>query len=324
MPSRIRSGLLRVFEQYPIAVGQPFRDHPLNHFWTHQFSRALYEAIDSDQLYHVEASMGKGRWAGCPWAVILDILVTETPQEGYYIVYLFREDMKGVYLSLNQGVTSIREEYKEDPKKVLKRRAADFRGKIGPLPANFSETEIDLAGDKHGLSSYYEAGNICAHYYAKEALPSESELILDLKTLLEIYGDLSYRDTKENIETHVRDGGADEFRGIEDRSKVRLHKRIEGSAKLKKEAKRIHGYMCHACAFDFEKRYGLIGHQYIEAHHLVPVSTLKGQKVELDARRDFAVLCSNCHRMIHRLEKPEDIGALKTLLASQGRTKENS
>jgi hypothetical protein len=40
---------------------------------------------------------------------VFDRLITKTARQGFYIVYLFRGDLNGVYLSLNQGVTSIRE-----------------------------------------------------------------------------------------------------------------------------------------------------------------------------------------------------------------------
>lgn len=59
--------------------------------------------------------------------------------------------------------------------------------------------------------------------------------------------------------------------------------------------------MCQICGFDFEKTYGKRGKDFIEAHHLKPISELKsgsGTKVE-----DILLLCSNCHRMIHR-QKP--------------------
>ena len=46
-----------------------------------------------------------GNWAQLPWIAIFNPKITKSAQSGYYIVYLFREDMKGVYISLNQGVT---------------------------------------------------------------------------------------------------------------------------------------------------------------------------------------------------------------------------
>jgi hypothetical protein len=48
-----------------------------------------------------------------------------------------------------------------------------------------------------------------------------------------------------------------------------------------------------------------------------PISELKGQRVSLDPAHDFAVLCANCHRMIHRFEHPEDIEAFRKTLSRQ-------
>ncbi|MBQ2616675.1 MAG: HNH endonuclease [Synergistaceae bacterium] len=54
---------------------------------------------------------------------------------------------------------------------------------------------------------------------------------------------------------------------------------------------------CEVCGFDFEKAYGKLGAGYIEVHHKKPVS--EGVRMT-DLNNDLAMLCSNCHRMIHR------------------------
>ena len=55
---------------------------------------------------------------------------------------------------------------------------------------------------------------------------------------------------------------------------------------------------CEGCGFDFHMTYGERGHGFIECHHTVPVSSLKpGSKTR---RADLALVCANCHRMIHR------------------------
>ncbi len=55
--------------------------------------------------------------------------------------------------------------------------------------------------------------------------------------------------------------------------------------------------VCEACGFDFAEKYGKRGKGFIECHHLKPVSELKpGNKTRLN---DLALLCSNCHRMVH-------------------------
>lgn len=55
---------------------------------------------------------------------------------------------------------------------------------------------------------------------------------------------------------------------------------------------------CEICGFDFYETYGGIGEDFIEGHHTVPVSQLEeGQVTKVE---DIAIVCSNCHRMLHR------------------------
>lgn len=70
---------------------------------------------------------------------------------------------------------------------------------------------------------------------------------------------------------------------------------------------------CWVCGFNFEKKYGLLGKGFIEAHHIKPISTLKED--ELVSSRDFAAVCSNCHRMIHRENPPLNWKKLKALIS---------
>ncbi len=57
--------------------------------------------------------------------------------------------------------------------------------------------------------------------------------------------------------------------------------------------------VCEICEFDFEKMYGERGEGYIEAHHNKPVSKMIPD-TEVDPKEDITLVCSNCHRMIHR------------------------
>lgn len=94
---------------------------------------------------------------------------------------------------------------------------------------------------------------------------------------------------------------------IEDYSRFRAHICIERKSSIVKKVKRVQGVVCRLCGLTFLKGYGSIGSDFIEVHHLVPIASRKGQKVELDTRNDFAVLCANCHRMIHRYRDPGDL-----------------
>lgn len=83
----------------------------------------------------------------------------------------------------------------------------------------------------------------------------------------------------------------------------RMHKRYERNRQLteRKKAKvfAAEGALrCECCKFDFSMRYGKLGEGYIEAHHKKPVFQMKpGEKTKLD---DLALVCANCHRMLHR------------------------
>lgn len=85
--------------------------------------------------------------------------------------------------------------------------------------------------------------------------------------------------------------------------KLKQHLVKERNAKLIKSAKenfqRSHNKLiCEICDFDFEKRYGEIGKDFIEGHHTIPVSELKeGESTKVS---DIVLVCSNCHSMLHR------------------------
>lgn len=69
-------------------------------------------------------------------------------------------------------------------------------------------------------------------------------------------------------------------------------------AKKKKVLKETGELKCEACDFNFEKKYGELGKGYIECHHIIPLSHFQvSRETKLE---DLALLCSNCHGMIHR------------------------
>ena len=66
--------------------------------------------------------------------------------------------------------------------------------------------------------------------------------------------------------------------------------------------KRNSDYTCEVCGFRFPDKYGKIGHGYIVAHHLVPLGSRKRMsKTTLD---DIALICANCHAMVHTTQPP--------------------
>lgn len=69
---------------------------------------------------------------------------------------------------------------------------------------------------------------------------------------------------------------------------------------------------CEVCGFDFSEVYGERGDGYMECHHTKPVSELLAG--EATRVRDLALVCANCHKMIHRRRPWIGVDELRTLL----------
>lgn len=82
--------------------------------------------------------------------------------------------------------------------------------------------------------------------------------------------------------------------------RVVISVQAERNPMLRKEAIKFHGTACKVCGFDFENKYGDWGKGFIEVHHLLPFGQSKKIKREVNIKKDLTVLCSNCHKMIHR------------------------
>ena len=75
---------------------------------------------------------------------------------------------------------------------------------------------------------------------------------------------------------------------------------------------------CEVCAFDFCETYGGIGYGFAEVHHLAPLGTSGKRRTKLI---DLAVVCSNCHRMLHKGDPLFTVRDLRTRLKSHGETR---
>ena len=79
----------------------------------------------------------------------------------------------------------------------------------------------------------------------------------------------------------------------------RVHERNRQLVERKKRAvlKAGRRLLCEGCGFDFEATYGPRGAGFIECHHTLPLSQSEpGRTTKLS---ELALVCANCHRMIH-------------------------
>ncbi|ODA35047.1 hypothetical protein A6X21_04780 [Planctopirus hydrillae] len=93
-----------------------------------------------------------------------------------------------------------------------------------------------------------------------------------------------------------------EFSAPEGDLTVRTHRRRERSRELVRIAKQLFRnqndgrLFCEVCGFDFGKFYD--EPDFIEAHHRIPLCDVAPGAITKPS--DLAMVCANCHRMLHR------------------------
>jgi 5-methylcytosine-specific restriction enzyme A len=71
---------------------------------------------------------------------------------------------------------------------------------------------------------------------------------------------------------------------------------------------------CEVCGFEFGDAYGEHGSDYIEVHHRRPLAESGPTRTRLT---DLAVVCANCHRMLHRGKPWPSVQQLRVLYEAQ-------
>ena len=156
---------------------------------------------------------------------------------------------------------------------------------------------------------------------------NEEELTSDLNNMIALYKTLVFRGgiDSDTLDDYISDDIVEDESGekkeetlIEKRRK-KLHRITERSSTNSRKVKQQLGYTCEVCGFNFKEKYGDISlnkrkEEFIEAHHKIPVHTLPENETIEFKIEDFAVLCSNCHRMAHKRKDPYTIEELKELI----------
>jgi 5-methylcytosine-specific restriction protein B len=153
--------------------------------------------LAKDDELLIDWSCGKGRWAFIPWVAVFHNQETHTTQRGVYVIYLFRQDMQGFYLTLNQGVTNGMD-YKvtgEERFHKLHKTALLIREQSKELiKSGFKlDNSIDLKATSV-LGKNYVQSTIAHKYYDLNNIPDDKTLLKDLDAVLKAY--LAYVKTK--------------------------------------------------------------------------------------------------------------------------------
>lgn len=109
----------------------------------------------------------------------------------------------------------------------------------------------------------------------------------------------------------------EELMGLEGEllSRVVFHRKRERYLRDRKIADvidRIGTLVCEVpnCGFDFAREYGQLGVGYAQVHHLFPLAQRDSAQPTLLS--DLAIVCANCHAMIHRGGESRELTSLIT------------
>ena len=135
------------------------------------------------------------------------------------------------------------------------------------------------------------------------ALP-EGEVTLD-DFLVNVFNVVDSRQKADDLGEDIRGLKSSGF--PEGKRTEKIHKARERNRKVIQLAKQEHANKhqgslpCEVCGFDFSKKYGKeIGDCFLEAHHKTPLSELDENQGTETTVSDLAMVCANCHRMLHR------------------------
>ncbi|ONG73233.1 AAA family ATPase [Bacillus cereus] len=187
MSSNLREGFLRVMDEYLEAKKGEFTKHNLGSFVRNDMKKffANLSFIDMNK-YVVKGSVGQTKWANVPWFAIMNQKITKSTQRGYYIVYLFSEDMQRLYLTIAQGVT-------DTPKEEIEIIKQEIRQHIN-MSSKVKRDDNIFLGTSSSAKDYANSTVAYIEYDANK-IPNEKELVEDLEEMLRYYeGFIAYKE----------------------------------------------------------------------------------------------------------------------------------
>jgi len=318
-----------VLDNYLIEKRNQFAQNSLANFIRSDLVKDIVKLSRISNNYLVTGSAGQGNWAEIPWVCVFDKDITKSAQHGYYIVYLFNSEMKGIYLSLNQGWTQYEIKFGiSNGREEIKKSADIFRSILRSNLYDFSFEPINL-NTNNILGIGYELGHIYGVFYPTDNIPDDGILIDDLRNLIGVYRevkgivgknvfdlklvyDLDENDEeveptpKEKLEINKKFVDLEteedinnalaklelELQNKDPKTRRRMATAIARNKKVSDLIKKKAKYICSICGrIGFVKKNGGL---YAEAHHKEELAiSLK------DIPSNVICVCPTCHRVIH-------------------------
>jgi 5-methylcytosine-specific restriction enzyme A len=315
MISELLSFIMENYISEKQSTGKVVTQSPIFEKVTSELPSFIRENVLLNANYKVKGSIGELNFnmAHVPWIAVFDKSITTSAKRGYYIVLLFKADMSGCYLTLNQGFDQYRILYGTEANEAISRNSIKAQQLISP-PPGFNTQPIFLESGG-GLATGYCKGNIFSKYYDRSSPPSDTDFISDLNLLLYSYSLLKEVVGDSIIHMHELDGKEDAFQ--EAIQTIDEYNEIDGaevipelaapseSQRYIRDTKRSALALKKAnyqCEFNNQHQtfiHGHANHQYTEGHHCIPLSFQPEFSCRLDVVANIISLCPTCHRAIH-------------------------
>ncbi|QJB34619.1 DUF3578 domain-containing protein [Chitinophaga oryzae] len=265
--------------------------------------------------YLFKGSVGKGNMTEVPNLCILDQAITHSPERGYYIVYLFDPEMTKFYLTLLIGWTQFEKyyDYPQQGRKAILKLQQALRNQYDTL-TSFSSSELGLIAERTRTRGYIY-GTIFHKVYYIDEMPSDQMLLNDLHQMTNLYQTMK-EEVGTDILHKVMPTEADFQLAIQTATPAQLSDGpISRSSKIPRaptkwqrdpsissEALRRAQYRCEVdsthTTFISKKN----KHQFVEAHHFLPMAMQDNFPYSIDVPENIIALCPNCHRAFHHGE----------------------
>ncbi|MDM5283801.1 MrcB family domain-containing protein [Peribacillus frigoritolerans] len=294
-------------------------------------------SIDDDK-YLVVGSIGIGNFAEIPWVCVFNKKITSSATNGIYVVYLFSADMSQLFVTLNQGWTYFQESFgTKKGRENVKYVADQLRVMLSTSLKGF-DSSISLRG-QGTLGRGYESGCIASKRYDLNNLPSDKELINDVRELLGIYEqvdvllegrtviqlieellkkkrdlfsetsveeEIDYQKQAQKLaleESEEQQNDEVNEEGPKDKGKPYVAKGGKHywprNAKLAAKALKKANFCCEYDPAHQSFTARKTRRPYQEVHHLIPLEFQNEFECSLDCISNLTVLCSRDHDCLH-------------------------
>jgi hypothetical protein len=111
----------------------------------------------------------------------------------------------------------------------------------------------------------------------------------------------------------LNDPDIHEDAATEGRRRLVLHlQRERNQAIVRKKKNQAASLACEVCSFSFSRCYGSAANDYCEVHHLLLLSEV--EHTTQTRMEDLAILCANCHRVVHLHNPPYTLDEVKNMI----------